>query len=788
MKKALVLFFTSITCLFGQQNIDTFTISTDSAGILNASYTATKVYIDELNNNYETLTIRFLPYTTNTITEVELWTNLNNRSRVTNDINSDGIQDGIIPPSPPLTKPEGYVSGPYPTNGYWNAIPLTNSNNGTFVLTTNATKTGVYRMTARYRVSGSTNWIYYSKKDHNIIVAPKLAREMIMYEINVNNASASGASFNQRSTFESLTNTSNTRVNLSYLSSLGVNTLWFQPIHPITWEARGTNDPGSPYSVKNFFEINELMTSSYNETNSLPVKRAASMLAFSNFITATDNTNILVLIDAPFNHTAPDCEITDIGMALMAQEGISTNGWSPEDKIKDREARFYSRNDGTNAYGGPASSAGNVAVAPDRTDFGKWNDVSDVFFGTYPYLVIGNPDTQTSLYYVNIESDEFDYTDLEGGPGSNGAVTRVVWQYFARYIPYWLEKTGLPANSSIANQTSKGIDGLRADFAQGLPNQTWEYIINVARNHKWNFIFMAESLDGGNVTYRSAKSLEVLNENIVFPWKNANTTEANISILANRRIAYGQSLILLNNTSHDEEGYNDPWYPVIRFAVGSTSDGAPMIMYGQEIGTSRTFGFTRYEINFEKYIPDFKNWNSMYPQWNSWNINYFGVKHLIPVYNGIIDARKNNPALKSGKRIFLNTFSNTNSTDPNIYAVVNYETAGLSPTNQNVLLSFVNLTKTNTVSNTFYISQHVFDTIGLQTNRVYNVKNVAAYLGIFNEYPNRRNTYLWGAGISGGSLRSNGVYVSLPSVPGDEGSWGSAPFEAQFLKLYDVTP
>jgi len=586
--KFLLLLALTTASVFSSPTNDTFTITSSNTGILNASYTASKVYIDEVSNDAEPLVIRFMPKTTNEVSEVELWTNLNNRSRATNDINNDGMEDGIVPPDAPLTKPEGYVSGPYPTNGYFNAIPVISSNNGTFIITTNATKTGVYRLTARYKVSGNTNWFWYNDKDHNIIVSPKISQKMSMYEINVNNVSADGTLFSQRSTFESLTNTNNTKVNLSWLKKLGVNTLWFQPFHPITWEARGTNDPGSPYSVKNFFEINDLMTSNYNVTNSLDTNRALALVAFTNFIAASDATNILVLIDAPFNHTAPDVEVDEVGMQLFSQAGINTNGWSKYDNIRDRVPGFFSRNDGTNAYAGPATSATNIAVAPDRTDFGKWDDVRDVFFGRYPYLVIGNPSTSQSQFIVNIMSDEYNYTDVSGGAGSAGAVTRATWKYFASYVPYWLEKTGLPANSSLSDQAAKGIDGIRADFGQGLPNQTWEYIINVARNHKWNFIFMTESLDGGNVTYRSSKAFEILNENLVFPLRAATTTENYKNIFIDRRIQYGQSLMLLNNTSHDEEGFEDPWIAVVKYAAVSTAEGAPMIMYGQERGTSRT--------------------------------------------------------------------------------------------------------------------------------------------------------------------------------------------------------
>ena len=119
--------------------------------------------------------------------------------------------------------------------------------------------------------------------------------------------------------------------------------------------------------------------------------------------------------------------------------------------------------------------------------------------------------------------------------GVNNNITRNVWRYFASYIPFWLGQTGhsgvnsTPANGDAATRLaldSKGIDALRADFGQGLPPTAWEYIINVARSHKWNFVFMTESLDGGAVTYRSARHFDILNENIIFPFQAATRRRA----------------------------------------------------------------------------------------------------------------------------------------------------------------------------------------------------------------------------------------------------------------------
>ena len=100
---------------------------------------------------------------------------------------------------------------------------------------------------------------------------------------------------------------------------------------------------------------------------------------------------------------------------------------------------------------------------------------------------------------------------------------RNVWKYFAEYVLYWLAQTGCAPGTSTADQAVRGIDGLRADFGQGLPPRAWEYIINKTRTRKWAFVFMAESLDGGPVTYRSNRHFDVLNEQIVFQLAAATT-------------------------------------------------------------------------------------------------------------------------------------------------------------------------------------------------------------------------------------------------------------------------
>ena len=602
----------------------TFQISPKlTANGVNANYTTEHLYIDEIAGDSIPVTVVFKPNVANVDpATVQVYTNLNRRDQATlpyTDANGLATEEGISPPS-------GDVVGTN-DNHYYKAYAMSPSGGGQYTATLNAQKTGAYRLSARYRLNASGTWNYYTspggRRDHALVVSPKGARDINLYEINTLNIDATGDQMNQRSTFADLHNNSK-RWNLNYLKNLGCNYLWFQPIHPNGIDGRqidpNTSQPftvGSPYAVKNFFEVMALMGA--NNT------RSGARSEFQSFMTDTDSAGVGVMLDAPFNHSSYDAELASQGVALIRP------GASPTDEIRgaNGDARFYSHGDlfniANNNYCARAASASDIAPAPDRNDFGKFGDTFDIFFGRYSALVCHN--NADNGNYLN-ESDVFDYTDpawngtdfVSGGLNNN--ITRNVWRYFAAYIPYWLTQTGHSGVNSTAGDgnyatrlalDSKGIDALRADFGQGLPPQCWEYIINVARSHKWNFVFMTESLDGGAVTYRSARHFDILNENIIFPFQSATTTSAYRSIFDDRRNAYGQGLVLLNNTSHDEENYADPFQALIRYGVSNTIDGAPMIFYGQENGVTRTFGYSHYETNFGKQITHFKVFNDLGP-------------------------------------------------------------------------------------------------------------------------------------------------------------------------------
>jgi glycosidase len=763
----------------------TFTVTNSTLGTpvltvngVNADYTASHVYVNELNSDAVPLTLLFTP-NGGSVTNVEIFSNLNRRDRATQDANGDGIEDGIVPP-------DGNFILAGDDSNYYKAYAMTNLGGGNYSLTLQATKTGAYRLTARFKVLGSTNWNWYSgggRRDHALVVTPSKARDISMYELNALTIGAQGTGQNDRSTFTDLYNgpgargydAVTNRFNLQYAQNLGINWLWFQPIHPpgilnrqIDPATSQPYQPGSPYAVKNFFQINPLLSKAGT--------RDAALAEFTNFVAAADAAGISIMLDEPFNHTAWDAELDASGVYYF-----KTNA-QPTDLIANSEARFYSR---SGTYDQRASSAANVAQAPDRYDFGKWSDVADVYFGRYAALV---PNSSATGNYTD-ESDWFDYTvgsenSSGGGHGHFDATTQNVWRYFADSVLYWLDKTGCPPGTP-ANLTYHGVDGVRADFGQGLPPQGWEYIINKVRARKWDFVFMTESLDGGAVTYRSNRHFDILNENLIFSLQSASTASDYRSALEARRAAYGQALVLLNHVSHDEQSYSDPYQALIRHAVVSTVDGAPMIFYGEELGISTTFGFDLYELNFGKNVPHFKKFNSLQPVFAPGNRN-FGLDQLWPVYAGINQARHFSRALRSSNRYFIDQVGG-GGPQPQIYSVAKYEQANGAPNFYDVVFGFANLDRNNNQQGNFNvnITQNGANLFGIKSNRVYNVKNIAAYTAID---PTRRNHFLVPGGVTGTNLLNNGLFVWLKRVPATDGGWSTDPFEAQYLKLYDVTP
>jgi hypothetical protein len=757
----------------------------------NADYTTTKFFIDEARGETATITARYTPPAG--ATSIEIFSNVGRRDLVDTDWNSDGVPDGIKPP-------DGNLIATNDTTAYFAAFPMT-WNGSAYEWTANVGKCGAYRLTARYHATGQTgtNWTWYSsegRRDHAIVISPKKVLQQTMYELNTLTVKASNNTENGRSTFDDLidpqhginVNTFN-EFSIEYLNKIQANCLWFQPIHPSGYD-RSENDPatpgvrynpGSPYATRDYFSVNHFFSRAGTEE--------AAMTEFTNFVSYCDrgtnrlgSTNFIgtvnVMLDGVFNHTSWDAEFGDMGVTL----GYCTN---KNDRIGWFKPGWFSN---WEDYGSPATYyhtawSNDIATAPDRGDFGKWTDVAELYYGKYSCLVRHNPDNNSD--YLN-EQDVYDFAGMSQD-------TIDLWKYIGRYTEYWLQKTGNSLSNRQGQVDAKGIayddygiDGLRCDFGQGLPPQLWEYIINRTRNMKWNFMFMAETLDGGVPGYRSNRHFDILNENMVFQFTQAHVSDpASLRTqLENRRTSYSGGAILLNLTGHDEVmPWSDPWVTASRYAMVSAVMGVPMVFYGQEQGigpyagtADKWTGFTNFELNFGKNIPHFKKWNKL-RVWDEPPLD--AASREMAQWHGRVNwARLHSPALQSPNQYFLGR--KTGGDNTKIFAVAKYEAAGAVSNGQDAVLAFALFVNSGDHSgaNDTYSLQGCWDLLGLSNSAsvFYNVRNLAA---------SDADATLWSPAKSGADLYANGIWVNFPSDTGgniyDDGAI------VQFLKIEEAS-
>jgi hypothetical protein len=214
-----------------------------TADEVEANYSTSHLYVNELTGDSVPVTVFFEPQTTGVET-CEVFTNLNRRERADADADGDGVHDGIKLPNG-NTIPAGSDAH------YFKSWTMTGVSGG-YELTLPARKCGAYRLTVRWRKTTDApgTWRWYSdetsgayrKRDHAIVVSPLTARDMRMYELNALTIEAEGTLENQRSTFADLHDapgaTRTPRWNLAHARGLGMNWLWFQPVHPIGVDGR----------------------------------------------------------------------------------------------------------------------------------------------------------------------------------------------------------------------------------------------------------------------------------------------------------------------------------------------------------------------------------------------------------------------------------------------------------------------------------------------------------------------------------------------------------------------
>ena len=788
-----------------------------------ANYDLRRFFLDEVAGDQESLVVRVQPNVgTNTLTAVELFSNLNRRDYA----KLPGDEDPATVTTTSL-------------DTYYKAWTMSSVGGGVYAVTVAVNRCGAYRVNARWQINGGTNWHYYTdnglRRDTAVVVSPKKALNTTLYELNPLTAEATADQNSGRSTFRNMYLDDGDRPNgisTNKLRQLGVNMVWLQPIHPIGTVGREIDpltslpyEPGSPYAVKDYWQVNPVLGD--------PGTESQAMTEFTNFVANYDVNGIGVMLDGTFNHSAWDCQIGQMGvdMDLKNSQGVTVK---TTNLISAVRAAWYSKRD---SYGEPASyfnstSDTDIAVSPDRIDFGKWGDAAEFLFGKYDCLVQeppSNPSWSWGSGWYSRYLREDDYFE-----GFTSDATRELWEYFAAYPVYWLEKTGHPAGTP-KSESYKGIDGLRCDFAQGLPSLFWEYAINKTRSVKWDFLFMAESLDGyrevngslrHGVGYRSSRHFDILNENILYIWRNDffdyRTFKDQVSSSPNRstalvweafddrKNAFEMSPVLLNLISHDEIfPTDDQWSLVYAYAINAAMDGVPMMFYGQDMGAQNDYyeygagntniywysvvedgvtnwysspenrsdfgidpnnNFRRYEMNFGKSIPHFKRYNHMT---NIWNAAWAADIHA--TYGRLNAARTNSPALRSQQNYFLADAATTNW-NPDIFAVAKFQQPGVSAATQDVVFAFIN---NNFRANYNRAASFKVDAttggnnwFGIQPTHSYNVVDIAA---------TNPTTLLWTTNKLGSTIITEGLYVGFQS----NATWSGG--QAQFLRLLDIS-
>ncbi len=706
------------------------------------NYGTVKYFLDEKENDSITIDITVEVYAGDLSAEqpeVQIYTNLNRRdlAKIWEPASDAGKEDS-----------------------YYMTYPMTSmgkvGNNIIYRTQLPIDKCGAYRLTARFRVKDG-HWRWHNEftpnpydstkqRDCVIVVSPKKVLSLTLYEANplVVEAVAGGTGA-ERSTFEDFTDKDNDGFdpfNLEYIkNTLGFNALWLMPIFPVTafqwdrnrWEWTENFNPGSPYSTRNYWQVNPLLSD--EKTGQ------AAMSEFKYLVKKADELGLDVFIDVALNHAGRDVVYgqgaVDLGLCAAGdrlkwvrqkrpswctrESGYQGNNFIPH-------YREHADNQTTCALWAPA----------DRKNEHVWNDANvDWFFGDYSSLGPKGHFYHDPKGSATDERELF-YTDLDPAGGHDFEVENL-WNYFAYLLPYWL------------TLTDGGLDGIRADFAQGLPPRAWEYIINKTRQKKWDFVFLAEVLDPPQVMYRANRHFDVMTsvDHYLYRLNDITTTQLAASLEKEARNFGYNACIMHNGTSHDESGNPDQWAMVARYGICAACYGSPMIFMGQPLGIPG-------KIDFKE------RWSNIRDFWQ--DKNNAGVNGM---YRRINRARAQSRALRAAPRYFL--FNRANRFNDHIFAVARWD---VSPPATEIVLVFVNLNTARPLEDTFIIPQ-ALPLIPKDSDPVLSPDSV--HYQAFNLVADNPDQPVWPTARSAADILKNGIYVKF-----------TFPNEIQYLQLRRV--
>lgn len=641
------------------------------------------------------------------------------------------------------------------TNSYWLSHSMSyqgrSYDNMVFALELPLEKCGAYRLTARYRQTGSTAWWWHNdfppwpdkplQRDCAVVVSPKKSARTRLYEANALTVEAlAGGDYENRSTLDDFLSTHDfdgfNPFQLTYIrNELGFNTLWLMPVFPNTkwrwdrqrWEWASNDNPGSPYSSRDYWSINPWLA------DNAAADRALEL--FQILFKEGGDAELDVFIDLAFNHAGRDVIFGAGALDLGFCTPQEVENW-----IRQQQPSWCTRGsafvDGHSVpyYREAAHSDFECAVwAPaDRLNEHIWDDANlDWFFGDYSAL--GPKPGRGADYWGNPVShwdpkgnaeDERDlfYTDLAAD-----AETEKLWQYFGYILPYWVAKSG------------GKLAGIRADFAQGLPNQLWEYIVNRTRKARWDFVFLAEVLDPDVIQYRLNRVFDVLTtkDHHLYRKNDVRMSDLFHSLEAESTLFGGDALVMHNGSSHDEVGNYDKWAMMARYAVAASLYGVPMVFMAQPLGLADKLPFR-------------DSWANMYKAWTEGIPEREAVGRM---YQRINLAREATPELAQPNRYFLNL--KAGGFHEEIFSTARWRRE--DEQRDAVTLVFVNLNVAGGNAGTFALPESI------RLSGEYQARNLVA------DDPERG---VWPGPRSARDIYDHGIFVSF-----------SYPNEVQYLKL-----
>ena len=300
------------------------------------------------------------------------------------------------------------------------------------------TKSGFFKYSLQYQQVGADAWRHLTgtkgkRRVFRLQVDPAWVEKAIVYNVFVRFFHGKVSQGDQPikpgegGTFDDV------KAHLDELKRMGVNTLYFNPIHLIGELYRKYNtldqlvgylQPGSPYSIKDYKSIDPELTYDRDTKKHL---LSDPQQEFKDLINAAHERNMYIIMDLVFNHTAHD----------FVFQRIRPEWYLYKQDITDLDSPYLYPDDAARGlpWGDPRHT-----MSP--YDHGIWWEDAAQLNWEYMIPAASNP------------------------PPKNTSLPEM-WEYFGSIPRYWIRHFG--------------VDGFRADIAYRVPPKFWQACIHSAR-------------------------------------------------------------------------------------------------------------------------------------------------------------------------------------------------------------------------------------------------------------------------------------------------------------------